>query len=188
MSELSTKLLTIFQNVNDWLRFAEAKNAALLAFSGTAMTAILTVLITAQGLPNSLRIGLLISTIFLNSCTLLCALSFLPKTNLERLLWIRDKPYRKLKPTITDNLYYFGDLQKYSSAELLEALNKQYVNNSAILPYGKESNDIAIQIIINSSIASMKFYLFTYALYFLIISIVTVPITMLINFIVLRGI
>jgi len=96
MSELSTKLLTIFQNVNDWLRFAEAKNAALLAFSGTAMTAILTVLITAQGLPNSLRIGLLISTIFLNSCTLLCALSFLPKTNLERLLWIRDKPYRKL--------------------------------------------------------------------------------------------
>ncbi len=116
------------------------------------MTAILTVLITAQGLPNSLRIGLLISTIFLNFCTLLCALSFLPKTNLERLLWARNKLYRKLKPTITDNLYYFGDLQKYSSAELLEALNSQYFNNSVILPYGKESNDIAITGLVRYSI------------------------------------
>ena len=28
MDDLTAKLLIIFQNVNDWLKFAEAKNAA----------------------------------------------------------------------------------------------------------------------------------------------------------------
>ena len=95
MSEFSAKLIAIFQNVNDWLKFAEAKNAALLAFSGTAMTAMLTVLVTAQYLPNALKIGLLIAVGLLNICTLLCAVSFLPKVNLEKLLWLGNKPYKK---------------------------------------------------------------------------------------------
>ena len=187
MSEFSAKLIAIFQNVNDWLKFAEAKNAALLAFSGTAMTAMLTVLVTAQYLPNALKIGLLIAVGLLNICTLLCAVSFLPKVNLEKLLWLGNKPYKKSNPTSTDNLYYFGDLKKYSSIELLDSLNKYYFNNLITSPYSKEVHDLAVQISINSNITSTKFYLFTYALYFLIGSIVCVPITIFVNLIMNRG-
>jgi hypothetical protein len=187
MNEFSDKLLTIFQNVNDWLKFAEAKNAALLAFSGTGLTATLTVLATAQGLPNSLRAGLFVSTCLLGICALLCALSFLPKTNLEKLLWIRNKPSRTSRPKAVDNFYYFGDLQKYSEAELLDSLNTHYFNNSITSPYGKECSDLAAQITVNSGIASMKFQFFTYALYCLIISIIAVPILALISLLTFRG-
>jgi hypothetical protein len=187
MDALSEKLLVIFHNVNEWLKFAEAKNAVLLAFSGTAVTATLTVLATAQGIPNSLRLGLLISTCLLEICALLCALSFVPKTNLERLLWLKNKPSGKFQPKSTDNLYYFGDLQKYEAIELLETLNRHYCNNLAVTPYGKECCDLAVQITINSRIASLKFQMFSYSLYCLIVSIVSVPIVIIISLIAFRG-
>ncbi|MFM6153624.1 MAG: hypothetical protein ACKPE3_11590, partial [Sphaerospermopsis kisseleviana] len=57
MDDVSSKLMAIFQNVNEWLKFAEAKNGILLAFSGAAITASITILSTAQNLPNSLKIG-----------------------------------------------------------------------------------------------------------------------------------
>jgi len=48
--DLTTKLISIFQIVNDWLKFAEAKNAVLLAFSGAEITAIITYLSTSDTL------------------------------------------------------------------------------------------------------------------------------------------
>ena len=97
MDEVSLKLLGIFQNVNEWLKFAEAKNGILLAFSGAAITAAITLLATAQNLPNSLKIGLSLTTIFLCICSLICTLSFLPKIDLERLLWVRNRPPKNSK-------------------------------------------------------------------------------------------
>jgi hypothetical protein len=85
-TKLLDKLVFIFQNVNEWLKFAEAKNAALLAFSGAGMTAALTVLATGQNVPRSLQVGFLLSTVLLGVCTLTCAASFLPRTDLEKLL------------------------------------------------------------------------------------------------------
>jgi hypothetical protein len=187
MNDFLVKLLSIFHNVNDWLKFAEAKNAALLAFSGTGMTATLTVLATAQSLPTFLRFGLLISTSLLCICTLLCALSFIPKTNLEKLLWLRSQPSKKLHPSLTDNLYYFGDLRKYSAGELLNAVNVHYFNSIVTQPYSKECSDVAIQITINSDIASFKFQTFTYAIYFLVASILSVPFLLLTSLVLYRG-
>ncbi len=189
MDEVSLKLLGIFQNVNEWLKFAEAKNGILLAFSGAAITAAITLLSTAQNLPNSLRIGLSLTTIFLCICSLICTLSFLPKIDLERLLWVRTRPpknssfFRKE----TDNFYYFGHLQKYNSTELLDALNKHYFAGTINTPYKKEYEDIAGQITINSEIAFLKFQIFTYAIYILIISIIIIPISTLISLIIYRS-
>ncbi|MGI2904357.1 hypothetical protein [Tolypothrix sp. VBCCA 56010] len=41
MEELTVKLRILLQLVNDWLKFAETKNAVLLAFSGTGITSTL---------------------------------------------------------------------------------------------------------------------------------------------------
>ncbi|MEH1971695.1 MAG: hypothetical protein V7L02_00450 [Nostoc sp.] len=183
MDEVSSKLTAIFQNVNEWLKFAEAKNGILLAFSGAGITAIITLLSTAQNLPQSLNFGLLLTTILLCICSLICSLSFLPKINLERLLWLQTKPPKSSNfiRKDTDNFYYFGHLQKYNSTELLDALNKHYFEGTINKPYKKEYEDIAGQITINSEIAFLKFQVFTYAIYILIASILVIPFSAIIN-------
>ena len=194
MDEVSTKLLAIFQNVNEWLKFAEAKNGVLLAFSGAAITATITLLATAQNIPNSLNFGLLLTTIFLCICALICSFSFLPKTNLEDLLWLRDRRNKKShsQDPIKDNFWYFGHLQKYKPDELLEALNEPYFNSHlniaklADKKEYKEYKDIAAQITINAEIAFLKFEVFTYALKVLIASILIIPCSILISLIIYR--
>jgi hypothetical protein len=187
MDVLVEKLRIIFQNVNEWLKFAEAKNAVLLAFSGTAMTVTLAVLATVQNLPNSLRVGLLGATALLCVCAFLCAWSFLPKTNLEKILWSRRMSFQAMKPQVEDNLYYFGHLRKYNSVTLLDSVNQGYLNGAASLPYGKEAQDLASQIVVNSSIAFRKYQLFTYAAYLLTAAITVLPTFILISLVVFRG-
>ncbi|AFW96799.1 MULTISPECIES: hypothetical protein [Nostocales] len=190
MDEVSTKLLAIFQNVNEWLKFAEAKNGVLLAFSGAAITATITLLATAQNIPNSLNFGLLLTTIFLCICALICSLSFLPKTNLEDLLWLRDRQNKKShsQDPIKDNFWYFGHLQKYKPDELLEVLNEPYFKGSVDITKVeyKEYKDIAAQITINAEIAFLKFEVFTYAIKVLITSILIIPCSILISLVIYR--
>ncbi|MTJ08660.1 hypothetical protein [Anabaena sp. UHCC 0204] len=190
MDEVSTKLLAIFQNVNEWLKFAEAKNGILLAFSGAAITATITLLVTAQNIPNSLNFGLLLTTILLCICSLICSLSFLPKINLERSLYFQNRRNKKLNSQRSkdDNFWYFGDLQKYKADELLEALNKPYFQGSVDITKEeyKEYKDIAAQITINAEIAFLKFEVFTYAIKVLIASILVIPCSMLISLVIYR--
>ena len=194
MDEVSTKLLAIFQNVNEWLKFAEAKNGVLLAFSGAAITATITLLVTAQNIPHSLNFGLLLTTILLCICALICSLSFLPKTNLDDLLWLRDRRNKKSnsQDPIEDNFWYFGHLQKYKPDELLEVLNKPYFNSKldiaklADKKEYKEYKDIAAQITINAEIAFLKFEVFKYAIKVLIASILIIPSSMVISLVIYR--
>ncbi|MBD2511818.1 hypothetical protein H6G91_32035 [Nostoc muscorum FACHB-395] len=186
MDEVSSTLRAIFQNVNEWLKFAEAKNGILLAFSGAGITATITILATAQSIPQSLKIGLLLTTTLLCICSLICSLSFLPKTNLERIVWLRTRPNKNANyaKKDTDNFWFFGHLQKYNAIELLEVLNKYYFTNKLNLPYKKEHEDIAAQITINAEIAFLKFQVFTYAVYVLIASILVLPCYILINLVI----
>jgi hypothetical protein len=185
MDHVSSNLIAIFQNVNEWLKFAEAKNGILLAFSGAAITATITILSTAQSLPNSLKVGLLLTTIILCICALVCSLSFLPKTNLERVLGLR----RNLNPTNPDkdNFWFFGHLRYYDPIELLEALNKHYFDNKLNnTPYKKEYQDIAAQITINAEITFLKFRIFTYGVYVLIAAILVIPCSVLFSLVIYR--
>ena len=178
MNDFAAKLITIFQNVNDWLKFAEAKNAVLLAFSGAGVTATITLLATAQNLPNSLSVGLLITTSLLCICALICSFSFLSKTNLDLLLQRSNRTSSNSRHQRRNNLYYFGDLRKYSSNELLNELNSHYFDKNSNQLYTKECEDLATQIIINSKITLVKFNLFTYGLWLLIAAILAVPLSM----------
>jgi Family of unknown function (DUF5706) len=187
MDAFSEKLLVIFHNVNEWLKFAEAKNAVLLAFSGTAMAATLTALTTGQGMPTAFRWGLSLATGLLCIAALLSSISFLPKTALEKILWQKGRPSGRIMPQTTDNFYYFGDLRKYKIVELLDSLNTQYFSQSIQKPYSKEHEDLASQITVNSEIAFLKYRFFTYALYCLISSILAIPSLALLNLFLFRG-
>lgn len=188
MDEVSDKLLKIFQIVIDWVKYAEAKNAVLLGFCGAGITAIITYLSTASKILNSLSIALPISLLNLCFCALFCAISFLPRINLEHLIWLRGKPSisRKRVSSNLDNLYYYGHLLKYKDEELLEAFNQLYFVNKINKPYNKEYLDLANQIIINSEIAFLKFKMFTFSLWFLIASILIIPIIVLSYLVIFR--
>jgi len=186
--EITEKLLSILQTINGWLKFAEAKNAVLLAFSGAGITAIITYLSTATNMPNSIRTGLLISISLLCISSLICSLSFLPRTDIEHFVWLRMKPARKSKSSLkdSDNFYFFNNLKKYEPTDLLDSMNRLYFEDKVQKPYRKEDLDIASQITINSEIASTKFMFFRIALWLLIFSILVVPISLLISLLVYR--
>jgi hypothetical protein len=186
--EITEKLLSILQIVNDWLKFAEAKNAVLLAFCGAAITTTITYLNAATTVPNSLKIGLLISIFLLCVSLLICSLSFLPKTDMEYFTRLRKRPNRNSQSLLksTDNFYFFNNLRKYDSDNLLEAMNEFYFEDKLPKPYKKEDLDIASQITINSEIASTKFAFFRIALWLLILSILTIPISNLISLVIYR--
>ena len=162
MDEMNSKLMTILPMVNDWLKFAEAKNAILLGFSGAGITATITYLSAASNIPKSIYAGVLITTFLLCTCTFICSLSFLPKTNLELIVWKRSKPGIKSKgsPNDNDNLYFFGHLYKYQAPELIEAINRLYLGNVITNIQKKEYTDLANQIVINSEIGYLKYTIF----------------------------
>jgi hypothetical protein len=183
MDDVSAKLTVFFQVTNDWLKFAEAKNAILIAFSGAGTTAAVTLLATTQKIPNSLRIGLSTTAALLCTCVLFCSLSFLPQTNVEGVLSWKKKPCRNsvIQPEY-DNFYFFGHLKKYNRDILLDSLNKYYFEGKIDVK-NKEYQHLAEQITINARIASLKLKYFTRALYILIFSILIIPLSMLISLI-----
>lgn len=177
MDEMTSKLMTIFPIVNDWLRFAEAKNAILLGFSGAGITATITYLSAVSDIPKSVQVGVLITTFLLCVCSFICSLSFLPRTDLERIVWKRSNPGRKSKdsPSDDDNFYFFGHLYKYQEPILIDAINRLYLGGIIQNIQKKEYADLANQIINNSEIAYLKFKFFSWALYLLISSIFSIP-------------
>jgi hypothetical protein len=188
--ETTKKLFSILQLINDWLKFAEAKNAVLLTFCGAGITAVITYLSASENVPNSLRIGLVISMSLLCIGSLICSLSFLPKTDMDHFIWLKAKPNRnpKLQLKDTDNFYFFNDLKKYSSVDLLDSINRLYCEGKSIKPYRKEDLDIANQITINAEIASKKFMFFRAALWSLIFSILVTPASLFISLLIYRKI
>lgn len=185
MDEITAKLMSIFQTVNEWLKFSEAKNAILLAFSGAGITSVLTYISAASTITTPLLVGLLLSIFFLCSCSLTCSISFLPRTNLEHIVWARGNPSKKFRALQkdSDNFYYFGHLLKYQDTELLDTLNRLYFKYKLQSPYEKEHLDIANQIIINAEITFLKLRFFIVSLWLLITAITIIPLSLLISLI-----
>lgn len=185
--EITQKLLYILQIVNDWLKFAEAKNAVLLAFCGAIITAIITYFSTAENILIFLRVGLLISTFLLAVSSLVCSLSFLPKTDIEDCIWLIIRPSSNSQSLLkdTDNFYFFNNLRKYNADSLLKAMDEFYFDGKIPKPYKKEDLDLASQITINSEIASTKFAFFRQALCLLMLAIFVTLISSFVSLIIL---
>lgn len=181
MSNFENHLLKKFELINEWLKFAETKNAIFMGFSGAGITAILTFLSAASNVPKSLWIGLCITVVLLSIIAFICSISFLPNTNLEKSLWKIVKPSKNVKKE-DDNLYYFGHIQKYSELELLDSLNKFYFNNEIDKPYQKKYIDISSQIVVNSVIAYRKFRYFSFSVYVFIFAIFAPLASILVSF------
>jgi len=150
-------------DVNDWLRFAEAKNGVLVAASGVAVW-------------GALRLSVLRETscyldLYLGIAILFLALGFI--TSLLSFLPVLE--YRWIIPSATagedQNLLYFGHLAAYSKKDLVERYRKATGCNETEVT--ELHGMYAEQIIINSRIALAKYALFERAVTFVLWGVLT---------------
>jgi hypothetical protein len=146
---MEERLRYILTLTNDWLKFAETKNAALLVFCGALGLGVLQRLTSQAALHVRcvavVGLGLLAAAAF-------CALvSFIPKLDPEHL----PAPG---KPDDNDNLLFYGHTAKYSPQQYLDRL-------TALCPPPVTAPGIpeqhAQQIITNARIALKKYAWFT---------------------------
>jgi hypothetical protein len=138
-------LKEIFKNVNDWLKYAEAKNAMLLGFNGVLLFGAFKVFHNNPDLQNSLGfIGSYyhyVMPIIVGVSTVITLISFIPKTKMIK-LGDNSKPKQV-------NVLFYSHLKTLSSEDLLEELK---VTEPSVI-----EKSYAQQIVINSSIAAAKF-------------------------------
>jgi hypothetical protein len=150
--------------VNDWLKFAESKNALLLTADTAIILGISSFMIDNIKVIKPLWLGILDLSLF-GLAAIICLMSLLPSINL-----IGHPKSQLLRPG--SNIFFFGDLANYSSKELVKAL-RIYTgigNNKT----NKFDEDLAEQIIVNSIIAKKKFRFFNICIFINLIAIIAI--------------
>lgn len=161
----------IFQNVNNWLNFAELKNGALLVFSSGVILARFQIRYCNSVLIYSILNVISIVSILLG--ILLSALSFSPKINKVKV---------KVKKTdIGKNLIFFNDIMQYKSSD--EYLKDIYINyyqlDVNISDLNSKEKHLAEEIFENSKITFKKYNLFKWALRFSLLGIILLTFIMI---------
>lgn len=140
----------------DFVKFGEAKNAALLTFTSAWILASANVAFgdVAQAHPG-VRTALMIGAPFLVVGALLALVSFLPRTDLQKLKgkWNRNP---------ATNHLYFGHLGRLRSDDLHTRLGGLYLTSDAAGLNARYLDDLGCQIVVNAKIAATKFALFTW--------------------------
>ena len=164
-SNMESKLLFIFENVNGWLKYIEAKNVALLTLSSALIVCLLQILKSNEFHKQ---------VIFFSAGYFLVVFTI----SVIRTLWAF---VAKLKRPPTNNnnftcyninLLFYGDVYTFSSEEYLNLLYESYAENGKIPEkFSQYEKDLAEQIIVNSRLAMRKGNLFNNTIYFIIIAV-----------------
>lgn len=139
------------ERTNYWLSFAEAKNAALIAFNVAAIAFI------AEFQKNFPMFSTVIMILFVVSC-IICLVSFFPKAyNRPKMLKTNEQ---------SDNLVFWNDIAMIKDEErYIELVIDRYFSGKNL---NREPNklcyDLASEIVINSRIARSKYNCFKNAL------------------------
>jgi hypothetical protein len=158
-SEIFDRLDFVYKSVVEWLKFAEQKITGLLLLNSAVIWGYARLLgeqTSDVGLYSKLNIigfiGLIISA-------LICIIALMPVLNT---FW-----YYKTDKKVSDNMFFFGDIQKYHCPEFLNKLldtGNDPKNNKQ--RYSRSITDLADQIIINSKITTIKYSRFKLATIF----------------------
>ena len=151
-------LATLLGSVNDWLKFAEAKNAALIAFCSVTIPAYVQHLNSAGGASQAYCF---LAVFFLAAGLLLSLFSVLP---MIRLLARADGHGTSKEP----NLYYFSDIGMMSAEEFRVRMGDRCAERG-----WEFDGDAVDQIHANSVIASRKFRYFDAALRLVLVGLFT---------------
>lgn len=139
----------IFQNVNDWLKFAEAKHAGLIVLNSGIVFGLLAVF---KDYKSHIHWSLILITLILIGLSIMLTLiSLFPVIN---------NNVKSNKSQINPNLYFFGSLSLLNETDLKNELSQR----DPTYTFDKFDEDLINQIIVNSKIASRKYRLFKYGI------------------------
>jgi len=137
-----------FDKVNDWLKFAEAKNAMLIGFNGVVMFGVFRIFKDElMGDFDFFKGYLIVAFIPMVFSFLLAVASFFPKTS---------KVAEESQVAPNADFVFFGHLKDMGVDNII----KEYCRDNTVKPLDR---NLASQIIQNSKIADKKFYLFKIA-------------------------
>ncbi len=161
---LGDHLNKIFENVNGWLKFAEAKNGALIVLNGAIIFGIARIHAIYKPLPGWLTWYFIIASMLLIFALLICLVSYIARIKSPQS--ISKRPSDANVP----NIYFFGDLAKMTGDNILTHLkDKLALTDTPNLA----QRDLAMQISINSRITSQKFAYFNTAVWLTIFALIT---------------
>ena len=150
--EIIDLLEKIFSNINNWLTFAEAKNAAIIAFN----IAVISVLFSGTDILGQTLFFYLINIMIIVS-TGLALLAFMPDMGNNR------KTFGGIEEQ--DNLLLYSHIVKYTKEKYLIALYKKYFNSiKQESDLSKRELDYADEITYNAKITVNKYECFRRAL------------------------
>ncbi|WP_197473822.1 Pycsar system effector family protein, partial [Oleiphilus sp. HI0066] len=133
---MDEKLQDIFSNINDWLKFAEAKSATLIACNGALIFGI-SRLINSYEPKGACLIYLIVVAVLCVLSISICFLSIIPSLSM---------PWEKKPSGVSDkdNLMYFSDIAKYTPLAYLNVLKtKLELKDFEVTGYQKDlSNQI----------------------------------------------
>src|SRR5262249_29775719 len=147
-ADLEARLRYIFDKVNEWLRFAEAKNATLVAAVLGASFGLARLAADAPASWWIFRWYVYFAVALLLLAAAAGLVSFVPQV---QKIWTASRG----KPRPSDNVLFFGDIARYSADRYLKALvDASGVKLDSPLSLHKNYAD---QVITNSRIALGKF-------------------------------
>ena len=170
---LDSLLRNTLNNVNDWLKFAEAKNGALLAANLAAMFGVTSKDFQDTYLEHLCSFYSVAPIVLLLISFLICLISFAPKIAIPA-------ASKEEKSTEGANLIFYGDIARFETFPYLKALTK--ASGLQTQEFNKVDASYAAQIIINSRIALKKYYCFNWALLFTMAAIIIPAIGFIILF------
>tara|TARA_R110001599_G_scaffold280408_1_gene481612 strand:+ start:7661 stop:8206 length:546 start_codon:yes stop_codon:yes gene_type:complete len=172
---MDKELQDIFKNINEWLRFAESKNAIIVALNGAAIWGILQNLKTLNCYSEYLffwGIGFAVCALI----GLMIALwSFLPSLNIY---WEEESNFKDVNPGAL-SLYFFRHIRRFEHKDYLQRLYDAKgipVPN----PLPQLEVDVAHQIIQNARVTWYKYQIFFCAISITLIGLI-LPIPFLIG-------
>lgn len=142
-----------FANINNWLNFAEAKNAALIAFNIAVIAAVL----SSEDILNKNIIFYMVNCILILS-SILAMISFKPDMGNDRKVMQVNND--------SDNLLLFSHIAKYTKEKYLIEMYQKYLNvRKCEEDLTKIELDYADEITYNAKITVNKYKWFKRALY-----------------------
>ncbi len=145
-------LKDIFDNINDFLKFAEAKHAALIALNSAIIFGFLKVYADYKG-HSDLKTLIFTVLLCIGTSLLFSFLSFFPKTK-NLIKPISNKTQQR-------NIFFYEHLAELTLEEFIEECNSLKDSRTGIT---RIERDLMNQILVNSRITSNKYFLFKFAL------------------------
>jgi Family of unknown function (DUF5706) len=156
-------LLASLQRTIDFLKYAEAKNGALLTFSSAWVLAILNIVLNDKPIKGLLLYEYTVIPPFILA-GLAALISFFPRMHLPGFLGGRRAgPHPK-------NLLYFGDVGLMTVSEFQNAVRDNYYPQDARGVTDAYIRDLTVQIAVNSQITNRKLRLFQIGLWLVMIA------------------